>query len=98
MVATDSWGDNTITDNNKAWGTNLWAPGIVWYSIFTLMEIRRIESNTSTTVTAESNWDISPMLDTVFEVLTTATWSLNNEITGDNISGDGTTNITWDLE
>ena len=38
------------------------------------------------------------MLDTVFEVLTTATWSLNNEITGDNISGDGTTNITWDLE
>ena len=38
------------------------------------------------------------MPGTEYEVINTSTWGLDNEVSGDNISADGTTNITWDLE
>jgi len=62
--------------------------------------VRRINTNTDVRVNVEREWDLgeSPMTGTEYEVINTSTWGLDNEVSGDNISADGTTNITWDLE
>lgn len=90
---------NTLTDNTKNWVPNCWVPGVVRISAEPGMgQVRRVTANTNTTITLESNWGTKPGATSLYELIDTSTWTLHNDVSGDNVSADGTTNITWNLQ
>jgi len=89
---------STLADTSKSWSANGWAPGVVKIQSGTgAGQVRRITSNTSTTITVTNNWSVTPDNTSVYEIINTSTWTLVNDVSNDNKNADGTTNITWDL-
>jgi hypothetical protein len=100
-TATTTGTYNTLTDGNKNWSTDIWAPGVILiYGGTGEGQVRRITANNGTTITVATNWDLdkTPNGTSQYVVINTSTWSELNDIEGDNQNGDGTTNITWNLE
>lgn len=84
----------------KSWGTDFWAPGavVILPGGTGAGQVRRVTSNTTDTITVTNNWNIIPDNTSVYEVINTSTWTPYNDVSGDNVSADGTTKITWNLE
>lgn len=90
---------NTLTDSSKSWTSGIWSPGAVKILDGTGKDqVRRVTSNTGNTITVTNNWSTIPDDTSVYELINTSTWTQVNDVSGDNVSGDGTTNITWNLQ
>ena len=77
----------------------IWEPGLVKiHEGAGIHRVRRIVDNTADTITVAEGWGIVPDETSVYEVINTSTWTIINDVSGDNENSDGTTNITWNLE
>jgi hypothetical protein len=87
---------NTLTDSSKSWTAGEWVPGVVGV-MDGLRPARRATGNTGDTLTVAPDWSFVGE-GSQYLVINTSTWTQINDVAGDNISGDGSTPITWDLQ
>jgi len=93
--------ENTLTDSSKDWTVGFWVPGAIKIQSGTgAKQVARIVENTQTTVTIEGVWEPGkePDESSIYHLINTSTWTLIDDVEGDNVSADGSTNITWNLE
>lgn len=91
--------EKTLTDANKSWTANTWAPGAIRIKAGAgSPQYRRITANTATKITVAEDWD--PAVDDTSEywVINKTTWVQHNDVEGDNKNADGNTNTTWNLQ
>jgi hypothetical protein len=60
-------------------------------------EGRRVTSNDPNTLTVAINWYNLPSSG-VYSVINTSTFTVVNDVSGDNKNADGETKITWNLQ
>jgi GT2 family glycosyltransferase len=91
--------NTTLTDNNMSWNVNEWTPGAVKIIAGLGMgQVRSVTANSPTTLVVWPDWDVKPGVGSIYQLLNNSTWSVLNDVAGDNQNGDGSTNISWDLQ
>jgi len=92
---------DTLTDQTKNWEADAWAPGVVRAVQGGNAEAQWVEGNTANTLTVRNEWE-GLLGQVTYELIAAPpedpTWTLLGDVTGDNVSGDGSTSLDWDLE
>jgi len=95
----DSATANTLSVNGGSWPEDYWAPGVVRIIAGTGEgQVRRVTANTSNTLTVFDDWGVLPDETSYFEVINLNTWTVWDDIPGDNQSAEGQTDTSADLE
>ena len=90
---------STLTDSTKNWVPGSWGPGAIKIHSGTgAGQVRQVAGNTETVIMVMVDWGTWPDNTSVYELISTFTWKLWNDVANDNESADGTTNITWNLQ
>ncbi|MHC4648746.1 MAG: hypothetical protein ACYTBJ_25090 [Planctomycetota bacterium] len=90
-------GSKTLSDSGKSWTTNMWSPGGV-KTMSAPYPTNEVVSNTGTTLTCRDTWSPMPSVGCKYEVINTSTWTVVNDVGGDNQNADGQIQTTWNLE
>ena len=90
---------NMLEDTSKVWSTDIWSSGVVYIKKGTGKgQFRNITGNAPSWITVSPNWAVSPDATSEYVIINTSSWTLLNDVPGDNKNDDGSTNTTWNLE
>lgn len=90
---------NTLKRNDATWTADEWEKGLVYITAGPgIGQTRLVTGNTTDTLTIGPDWTTNPTNQSTYCVVKQASWSKLEDVSGDNQNGDGTTNLSWNLQ